>query len=476
MIKYTAKDIVNRASQLADLENSDFISWNENMNLLNECWKGIYQNLINNGDKYFIKEMNLKELKVCDNKYKLPCDFFQLHSIELTPSCRQIPRRAKSEPLSTLSYDMENDFLVIYGSYTEDIRVLYFPTPEVITLKNKDKDITDDVSNSKVMDCCKNAFFLKSKTENNSLGVKKCSIRYFTNNKHVEIDNINSDINMEVTKGVVGARGSYAFTTYNNTSTPFNIVTNYMGVGRRIWNGLDTNKSCLLKSNDEVGFVTQYADNKIRIRFSNRIYDFNPNESIEILPSGLATFREYYNGYYSIIIPIYDVNTNIYSYVQYDVVINDDTTVDIKKTEPFPNAEFGDCTLNQSYVQWLDGKLYVVDSNRFYENFLPLFDLDNYTISGINEINKDNGYGICLTEYIYGLNDVLLRSPFVDTVFEYPNNIYYNLMSIKLAMSYKIKQNADISLLSATYDDMESQYFNSLSRDVNNVTRITNVY
>ena len=36
MIKYTTKDIVNRAKQLADLNNSDFISWNENINLLNE--------------------------------------------------------------------------------------------------------------------------------------------------------------------------------------------------------------------------------------------------------------------------------------------------------------------------------------------------------------------------------------------------------------------------------------------------------
>ena len=57
MIKYTTKDIVNRATQLADLENSDFISWNENINLLNESWQKIYQQLIDNGDKTFIKEL-----------------------------------------------------------------------------------------------------------------------------------------------------------------------------------------------------------------------------------------------------------------------------------------------------------------------------------------------------------------------------------------------------------------------------------
>ena len=121
MIKYTTKDIVNRAKQLADLNNSDFISWNENVNLLNENWQKIYQQLIDNGDKAFIKEFETVSL----NKIKLPCDFYQLFSVELIPSCRQILRKAKSEPESSLTYDIENNYLILYGTVSEKIRIKY---------------------------------------------------------------------------------------------------------------------------------------------------------------------------------------------------------------------------------------------------------------------------------------------------------------------------------------------------------------
>ena len=46
-MKYNIADIVKAAKQIADLENSDFISWNEKMLLLNEAWTAVHQKLIN---------------------------------------------------------------------------------------------------------------------------------------------------------------------------------------------------------------------------------------------------------------------------------------------------------------------------------------------------------------------------------------------------------------------------------------------
>ena len=140
MIKYSTKDIVNRAKQLADLENSDFISWNENMNLLNESWQRIYQELIDNGDNTFVREFET----TASNKIKLPCDFYQLYSVELVPSCRQVLRKAKSESEYSLTYDIENEYLILYGTVSEKVRVKYIPVPETLTLKNVTKDIQSD--------------------------------------------------------------------------------------------------------------------------------------------------------------------------------------------------------------------------------------------------------------------------------------------------------------------------------------------
>lgn len=79
-MKKNVKDIINRAKELADLQNSDFIGWKENVSLLNEAYNKLYTELINHKDKYFIKEVNTDNLELIETKeneviYKLPEDF-----------------------------------------------------------------------------------------------------------------------------------------------------------------------------------------------------------------------------------------------------------------------------------------------------------------------------------------------------------------------------------------------------------------
>ena len=47
MQNYKVSDLFRRAKQLADLEGSDFISWNEAINCINESYVGLYEKLIN---------------------------------------------------------------------------------------------------------------------------------------------------------------------------------------------------------------------------------------------------------------------------------------------------------------------------------------------------------------------------------------------------------------------------------------------
>ena len=74
-MKYNISDIVKAAKQVADIENSDFISWNENIRLLNEAWTAVHQKLINKGDFTFVNEMNITK------EQPLPEDFYQVSSI-----------------------------------------------------------------------------------------------------------------------------------------------------------------------------------------------------------------------------------------------------------------------------------------------------------------------------------------------------------------------------------------------------------
>jgi hypothetical protein len=53
-------DLFKRAKQLADLEGSDFISWNEALNCINESHVNLYEKLISMGDNSFVKSFRTK--------------------------------------------------------------------------------------------------------------------------------------------------------------------------------------------------------------------------------------------------------------------------------------------------------------------------------------------------------------------------------------------------------------------------------
>lgn len=136
MIIYTSSDIIKRATQLADLENSDFISFSEKIALLNESYTKLYQTLVNKGDNNFIRL-----IKTRNDVIQLPPDFWQLKSVTLNREGNLIPilRRPANQSLQKLSYELLNNVLKIYGSanYGAEINVEYYPAPKTLTFPNQ---------------------------------------------------------------------------------------------------------------------------------------------------------------------------------------------------------------------------------------------------------------------------------------------------------------------------------------------------
>ena len=473
MIKYTTKDIVNRAKQLADLNNSDFISWNENINLLNENWQKIYQQLIDNGDKTFIKEFETVSL----NKIKLPCDFYQLFSVELIPSCRQILRKAKSEPESSLTYDIENDYLILYGTVSEKIRIKYIPIPQTLTLQNETKDIDSDFSSVyssvleneelKFMDCYKNKYLFLKKTN----GTNICNL-YIFNKDTNEIKKITNDFSYEITYAVIGYKNIVYFISRDKSTSKYSIYSIKNNIVTAELEGTSTSPS-LLKRDKDVGAV--YIENKRINIFMNDNTPLLPNiDNLDVvLSEGIGTFMSFTKDYISLLLPIVNEKSEN-KWIQLDVDLTTTPYV-ATKTTPFEGLDFGYSHTYKRYSNVINGKVCISTKDMFYVDGYGLFNNDEYEVIGVNDLNNDEGYGISIID-TYNTNHVLLHSHFVDTLLLYPNNIYFNFMAILLAISYKIKQNADITVLSTKYGEMEAQYFDSLSRDVNNVVRITNVY
>lgn len=125
-----ASEIVKKAVFLADLENSDFISAEENLFLLNDAYKFVYSKLEEFADGYFVAEFS-PEFEASDFSdarkcAELPEDFYKLFFVgnaqgEAMP---RTPRNSTSD-----GYFIANNRLYIKGEWGDEIVVRYMPKP-----------------------------------------------------------------------------------------------------------------------------------------------------------------------------------------------------------------------------------------------------------------------------------------------------------------------------------------------------------
>ena len=123
-MKYNISDIVKAAKQIADLENSDFISWNENIRLLNEAWTAVHQKLINKGDFTFVNEMDIGK------EQELPSDFYQVLSV-LDNYHTPVSRYSIGMNDSQIWYKLINNKLILNG--LQSAKLTYFTKPQFLT-------------------------------------------------------------------------------------------------------------------------------------------------------------------------------------------------------------------------------------------------------------------------------------------------------------------------------------------------------
>jgi hypothetical protein len=142
MITYNSKDLIQQATMLADLQNSDFISWKENIMFLDNAWTELYQQIINHGDKTFLKEFSFS-----GSRTFLPDDFYQLYYICYSDGQyeRPINRKAKTSTGQGPYYDIVNNELIIYRDSINSLNkiiVRYYPIKFAITYSPNMQDLS----------------------------------------------------------------------------------------------------------------------------------------------------------------------------------------------------------------------------------------------------------------------------------------------------------------------------------------------
>ena len=154
----TASKLIRRAKQIADVANSDFLSYNELTDYLNASWKNVYQTIIQYNLNIFTVDANLVG---SSGVYKLPFDCYQIKSVKNPYTGVEIPRKADSESMYGSHYEIVNDNLVL-GSSCGPVTITYWRKPYFLTFPNATLETNYNKSeDTEILDVCKDAILVK---------------------------------------------------------------------------------------------------------------------------------------------------------------------------------------------------------------------------------------------------------------------------------------------------------------------------
>lgn len=415
MITFNASDIVRKAQQLADLENSDFISFAEKIILLNEAYQTIYQKSINKDVNSFVKYINTR-----DRVIKLPRDFYQLKAVTLgrDKDVKVIMRRPANASFTTLSYDMINNTLQINGEIMGGtICVEYYPEPTTLTFPNDNKPV--DLTN--VLDIHKDVYI--EKIDNDSVIVKSLEDLDFS--KTIEITGIADRL--------IHMEDDYIVFSDSITQKLYSLDT------------------------DEIADETLPV-----VIYNNRTYLYDDTNKKLLLPVSHMVVEDLEIDLNNCTIAILSNDKTKYVGQNYNggLFINGVHQA-FNASKMFSWNDIVYLSNGTNYLAVYDFGKDITENTLVEQAVIDIADIDDNT--GYGYLGKRKG-------------KYSLVSFYDDTQLNFPNNTYFVFMSYLLALAFKSKQGSDTSQLAALTEHAENTFYDTLPRDDWSPTRITNVY
>lgn len=456
MITYKSSDILQRASQLADLENSSFIGWNEQINLLNESYRKLYQIVINNNDKYYLKSIKLTELvptetqRNNESRFFLPADFYQLCALQTEGTQERILRRSNGESPSNQRYDIANETLIVYGNAdVRDLELVYYPVPKTLSTSAPDKKMTGVSADDTILDVNNNGFLCL--TDDGDLYVYNAAKGTTTSPVALSVD----------IDDVVYALLGRKFAIVKTVDEVYYVDI----VARTFWILADGFK--VAKKDNELYFLEQGTDDTFTV-YKESVYNTETQKFARVYATELAI--ELPDGYSLESSSVWTFTDNLdYVYIPYQ---KDGDFLRLWECSESDCKEFYEVS-NEYKNTIINGDLYSINYDICVNGAKIINDSEFYSVIGFNKADGSTGYGVTV---ISNDDDVVVKSVFVDTELNFPNNFYFNYIAYMLAVAYKVKQNADYSGLTQQADAEELAFYDTLNRDSCNYTRITNVY
>lgn len=431
---YKSSDIIRKAEQLSDLTNSEFISWDEQVSLLNDAYTMLYQKLVDIGDGSFVKSF----IAVLGENI-LPKDFWQIKSINLVNNkvVTPIKRRASSESYATLSYETRYDKLYLNGSYANgEIVVEYWAKPVTLTYKPNPVHLGPLPSTTTTpvpITCYDEKYFYRVPVQD-----APASNLYCYDFKTGKYSNSAYTLYQTNIQKLVPGKEKAVFWLSDNTvhlldyskigsgSTPTTVITDIP----------------FFTESGTVGFIG--TDNKGKLN-NHTVFEWEYDTDITFVVCD-DDFSDFY----------YLKSNTIYHNGE-QVLINEES---VSATSlMYANEKCWYYTSDEVGYIDEDDSLHIISVSS--------------NIIGINKIDCNTGFGYSIKDDEQNFTVY----PWVeDTILDFPNSMYFQIMAYMLAVQFKIKQGADAQGLLTVLSTLETTFYDTLTQDANDYVRIKNVY
>lgn len=436
---YTAKQLIERALNLADMSNSAFLSYDENKRYLNDAWINVYQALINKGDKQFVTEAELVSVGSGTNGYtdfKTPDDLFQISSIRDTRGFVFVRHALSEADTASGTYDIINDRIRIYGSHYSKVIVTYYRTPTYLSFPDKDVEWNNT---SAILDQALNSVLLSTGEIYNVLtGDLIATITVDEQHSYVLGDGIYLEVDDE------------GFT-----------VRNYKGEALNEYTAQDDVTVNYIKDRNGSIYYQLFTDSKYSAPY-NVLNSAAELADVDYETDGYPKFisSDVYRGTWvfydeaSRCLEIYREDEGDY----FDINISGFDVNKFAWADDFDNRPAFYLLSNRGEVY-----LFTYDDNGNVE-----YDKLNYRAGIVHALLR---YGPLVSNGTF----TTLKSCIPDTDMNFPNNLYFSLIACDLALRYAMKANQETTGLDNLYTNMWNELKNGLDQS-GSYTRIKNVY
>jgi len=181
----TSTELIERAENLSDLKNSDYINYNDKLSSLNESYKDLYSKITDNNDDYYVNQVVINldsSMFTAPNEWlvPLPADFYKIRWLD--GSQAQSPpqwMRIEKFPLSSKNqqsvpgYRIRGQYLWITQASDlfpiEIIRLGYYPPPVPITYPQDTVYFATEIAPDNLQYCSNNFYCEKFDVTNGTI-------------------------------------------------------------------------------------------------------------------------------------------------------------------------------------------------------------------------------------------------------------------------------------------------------------------